>query len=102
GVEGREAFARARDDGLPRHHLYVVVEDNRAHLDHWLLRHLLRQDPVARERYGALKKRNVELANDDMDVYVAAKPSLVAELLTRARGDGGLAPEGARAPGAEQ
>jgi GrpB-like predicted nucleotidyltransferase (UPF0157 family)/quercetin dioxygenase-like cupin family protein len=93
GVKGREAFARASDDGLPRHHLYVVVENNRAHLDHWLLRDLLRQDPVARERYGALKKRNVELANDDMDVYVAAKAALVAELLTRARAERGLAPE---------
>jgi GrpB-like predicted nucleotidyltransferase (UPF0157 family)/quercetin dioxygenase-like cupin family protein len=92
GVSGREAFARRTDDGLPRHHLYVVVEDNRAHLDHWLLRDLLRQDPVARERYGALKKRNAELADNDIDVYVAAKAAFVAELLARARADRGLPP----------
>jgi GrpB-like predicted nucleotidyltransferase (UPF0157 family)/mannose-6-phosphate isomerase-like protein (cupin superfamily) len=93
GVRGREAFEQPADDGLPRHHLYVVVEDNKAHLDHWLLRDLLREDATARERYGALKKRNAELANDDIDVYVAAKAALVAELLTRARADRGLPPE---------
>jgi GrpB-like predicted nucleotidyltransferase (UPF0157 family)/quercetin dioxygenase-like cupin family protein len=93
GVTGREAFRRPTDDGLPRHHLYVVVEDNKAHLDHWLLRDLLRQDAGARARYGALKKRNAVLADNDIDVYVAAKAALVAELLTRARSDRGLPPE---------
>jgi GrpB-like predicted nucleotidyltransferase (UPF0157 family)/quercetin dioxygenase-like cupin family protein len=92
GVQGREAFRRPADDGLPRHHLYVVVEDNKAHLDHWLLRDLLRQDADARDRYGALKKRNAELADHDIDVYVAAKASFVAELLTRARAERGLPP----------
>lgn len=93
GVTGREAFKQPPDDGLPRHHLYVVVENNKAHLDHWLLRDLLRQDPTARERYGALKKRNAELASNDIDVYIAAKAALVAELLTRARAERGLPPE---------
>jgi GrpB-like predicted nucleotidyltransferase (UPF0157 family)/mannose-6-phosphate isomerase-like protein (cupin superfamily) len=92
GVPGREAFRRPADDGLPRHHLYVVVEDNKAHLDHWLLRDLLRGDPTARDRYGALKKRNAELADNDIDVYVAAKAAFVADLLTRARADRGLPP----------
>jgi GrpB-like predicted nucleotidyltransferase (UPF0157 family) len=93
GVTGREAFRPPSDDELPRHHLYVVVENNKAHLDHWLLRDHLRQDGTARERYGELKKRNAELAERDMDVYVAAKAALVAELLTRARADRGLPPE---------
>ena len=92
GVVGREAFQPVADDGLPRHHLYLVVENSRAHLDHWLLRDLLRDDGDARERYAALKRRNVELANNDIDVYVAAKAALVAELLTRARADRGLPP----------
>ena len=92
GVVGREAFRRPDDDGLPTHHLYLVVENNKAHLDHWLLRDRLRADPDARDRYAALKRRNVELADRDMDVYVAAKAGLVAELLTEARAAGGWPP----------
>jgi len=93
GVAGREAFEPAPEDSLPEHHLYLVVENNRAHVDHWLLRDLLREDGDARARYAALKKRNVELASGDMDVYIAAKAALVAELLTRARAEKGLPPE---------
>lgn len=90
GVPGRQAFTPTADHAWPHHHLYLVVENNKAHLDHWLLRDLLREDALARERYGALKKRNAELANSDMDLYVAAKASFVAELLARARADRGL------------
>jgi GrpB-like predicted nucleotidyltransferase (UPF0157 family)/mannose-6-phosphate isomerase-like protein (cupin superfamily) len=93
GVIGREAFRVPDDEGLPAHQLYLVVENNKAHLDHWLLRDRLRQDADARERYAALKRRNVELADRDMDVYVAAKAGLVAELLTEARAAGGWPPE---------
>lgn len=89
GVEGREAFAAPHNAELPAHHLYLVVENNRAHLDHWLLRDLLRAHAGARERYAALKRRNVDLAGDDMDVYVARKAALVAELLTWARAEHG-------------
>jgi GrpB-like predicted nucleotidyltransferase (UPF0157 family)/quercetin dioxygenase-like cupin family protein len=92
GVPGRQAFTLMRDEGLPRHNLYLVERNNKAHLDHWLLRDLLRQDGDARERYAALKKRNAEVAKDDIDVYVAAKAGLVAELLTRARAERGLPP----------
>jgi GrpB-like predicted nucleotidyltransferase (UPF0157 family) len=92
GVAGREAFREPDDEALPAHHLYLVVENNKAHLDHWLLRDRLRSDPDARERYAALKRRNVELADRDMDVYVAAKAGLVAELLTEARAAGGWPP----------
>lgn len=94
GVTGREAFTRVHEDDppLPEHHLYLVVEGNRAHLDHWLLRDLLRDDADARARYGTLKRRNAKHADRDMDVYVAAKAELVAELLTRARAARGLPP----------
>jgi GrpB-like predicted nucleotidyltransferase (UPF0157 family) len=88
GVEGRQAFA-APDDGLPTHHLYLVVENNRAHLDHWLMRDLLRVEPATRDRYASLKRGNVGRSQGDMDVYVAAKAGLVAELLTRARREQG-------------
>ena len=58
GVTGRQAFAPPNDAGLPSHHLYLVVEDNRAHQDHWLLRDLLREDPASRERYATVKRAN--------------------------------------------
>lgn len=92
GVEGRQSLTYIGADALPEHHLYLVVEGNRAHLDHVLLRDLLRDDADARDRYAALKKENVALADGDMDVYVAAKARLVAELLTRARQERGLEP----------
>ena len=92
GVEGRQAFEAPRQAELPPHHLYLVVVGSKAHLDHVLLRDLLRVDPEARRQYGELKRANVELAQDDMDVYVAAKAGLVAELLTRARMEQGLEP----------
>jgi GrpB-like predicted nucleotidyltransferase (UPF0157 family) len=91
-VEGRQAFAYIGADELPDHHLYVVVDGNKAHLDHVLLRDLLRSDAESRRRYAELKRANVELAGGDMDVYVAAKARLVAELLTRARAERGLPP----------
>jgi len=58
-----------------------------------VLRDMLRGDPEARERYAARKRRNVVLANRDMDVYVTAKAKLVADLLTQARAARGLPPE---------
>jgi GrpB-like predicted nucleotidyltransferase (UPF0157 family) len=77
---------------LPAHHLYLVVENNKAHLDHLLLRDALREDPQLRDEYGALKKTNVDAANGNMDIYVAAKADFVARQLTRAREIRGLQP----------
>lgn len=86
GIPGREAFARpATEDGRPPHNLYVVVENNMAHQDHWRLRDLLREDAEARAEYGALKKANVALANGDIEAYGHAKEDLVTRLLERAR-----------------
>jgi GrpB-like predicted nucleotidyltransferase (UPF0157 family) len=90
GVVGREAFKAPTDSGLPAHHLYVVVENNKAHLDHWLLRDLLREDAEARRRYAELKRRNAEAAAGDMQMYVEAKAELVTELLGRAHAERGL------------
>ena len=90
GVAGRQAFKAPSGSGLPEHHLYVVVENNKAHLDHWLLRDLLREDADARARYAQLKRRNVAFADGDMQVYVEAKADLVTELLRRARTERGL------------
>jgi GrpB-like predicted nucleotidyltransferase (UPF0157 family) len=91
GVPGREAFTSPARADLPAHHLYVVVEDNKAHLDHWLLRDLLRSDGEARERYAEAKRRAVEVADGDIDAYTEAKWNVVIELLARARADRGIA-----------
>lgn len=90
GVAGREAFGAPADADLPPHHLYLVVEDSRAHIDHWLLVALLRADPGTRARYGELKARNAELAGGDIDRYVALKAAFVAEVLTAGRAQRGL------------
>jgi GrpB-like predicted nucleotidyltransferase (UPF0157 family) len=92
GVAEREAFNPPAAAALPAHHLYLVVEDSRPHLDHVLLRDLLRGDPIACERYAALKRDNARRAGTDIDHYVALKAGLVEELLTRARAEHGLAP----------
>jgi GrpB-like predicted nucleotidyltransferase (UPF0157 family) len=92
GVPGRQAFDTSRQHQLPPHHLYVVVENNKAHLDHVLLRDSLRADPDLLRRYAMLKRANVELAQGDIDLYTAAKAHFVAEVLTRAREERGLDP----------
>ena len=92
GVAGRQALKLVGGDALPPHQLYLVVENNKAHLDHWLLRDLLREDAQARERYASLKRHNVQAAQGNMEVYVAAKAAFVAELLTRARAERGFPP----------
>lgn len=84
-VEGREAFELMSEKPLPEHHLYLVVENNRAHVDHWLLRDLLSQDADAKDRYAALKRENAIIAEGDLKVYTARKAALVAELLRSAR-----------------
>ncbi|HYF46200.1 MAG TPA: GrpB family protein, partial [Acidimicrobiales bacterium] len=83
GIAGREAFVSA--PGLPRHHLYVVVEGSKAHLDHVLLRDHLRHHPADLVRYADLKKRNAAEVGGDMEEYVARKHDLVTELLDKAR-----------------
>lgn len=93
GVHGREAFRPPTSESLPPNNLYLVVEDNKAHMDHWLLRDLLLGDDEARESYAALKRYNAEHADGDIDVYVAAKANFVADLLTRARAERGFEPE---------
>ena len=53
GVTGREAFAPPPEPALPSHHLYLVAEDNKAHLDHWLL---ARPAALRRRRSAAVRK----------------------------------------------
>ncbi|MER7246791.1 GrpB family protein [Kribbella sp. NPDC000426] len=85
GIPGREAFALP-PDVAHYHHLYVVVEGNKAHRDHVLLRDHLRTNPVDRERYAARKRELAHLLTTDRTAYVDGKGALVEELIARAGG----------------
>jgi GrpB-like predicted nucleotidyltransferase (UPF0157 family) len=91
-VSGREAFEPIGTPPLPEHHLYLVVENNRAHADHWLLRDALVGNPELINRYAALKGRNVSLADGDAERYTALKAAFVAEVLAEARERRGMPP----------
>lgn len=92
GVTGRGAFETPAGSTLPVHHLYLVVDGSKPHLDHVLLRDLLRRDPVARTRYQAVKRHAAREVAGDVEVYTARKAAVIAELLTRAREERGLPP----------
>lgn len=85
GITGREGFALPAD-AVHYHHLYVVVEGNKAHQDHVLLRDHLRANADDRERYAARKRELAHLLRTDRTSYVSGKGALVEELIARARG----------------
>jgi GrpB-like predicted nucleotidyltransferase (UPF0157 family) len=91
-VEGREAFEPPSGSSFVTHHLYLVVENNRAHCDHWLLRDALIAAPDVRDQYGELKRANVARSGGDADRYVALKASFVARVLARAREERSMEP----------
>ena len=83
GIAGREALEPPVD--APYHHLYVVVADSQAHLDHIDLRDFLRTHPVQAAVYGELKHRLSGLLRTDRAAYADGKAELVTELLRQAR-----------------
>jgi GrpB-like predicted nucleotidyltransferase (UPF0157 family) len=91
-VSDREAFDASSDSSYARHHLYLVVENNRAHCDHWLLREALVGDPDTREAYAQVKRANVEASRGDVNRYVALKARFVADVLAKARIERGMEP----------
>jgi GrpB-like predicted nucleotidyltransferase (UPF0157 family) len=91
-VEGRDAFDAPETPRLPQHHLYLVVINNRAHCDHWLLREALIDNSHLIDRYARIKRENADLVGDDIERYVALKAAFVAEVLTEARLARGMEP----------
>lgn len=85
GIPGREAFALP-PDAVHYHHLYVVVDGNKAHQDHVVLRDHLRADAADRERYAARKRELAHLLTTDRTAYGSGKGALVEELIARAGG----------------
>jgi len=91
-VPGREAFEAETTPPLPVHHLYLVVENNRAHTDHWLLREVLTDNPELIDRYAAIKRENVLRSGGDRERYTALKAVFVAEVLAQARRERAMEP----------
>jgi GrpB-like predicted nucleotidyltransferase (UPF0157 family) len=91
-VSAREAFDAPPNSPFPPHHLYLVVENNRAHCDHWLLREALLEDPNTRDAYAQVKRENVERSRGDINRYVALKARFVADVLAKARLERGMEP----------
>lgn len=83
GIEGREAFSTP--EGLPYHHLYVVVNGNEAYRDHIDVRDFLLSHPDAAAEYAQRKRELEPLLTTDRDLYVERKGEFVEELLRRAR-----------------
>lgn len=83
GIEGREAFEAL--PGLPRHHLYVVVEGSEPYRNHAELRDFLRSHPAQAQRYAAAKQDLSPLLGTDRRWYTEGKNSIVKELLALAR-----------------
>jgi len=83
GVPGREAFVQPQ--GLPEHHLYVVVQGSQPHRDHVDFRNYLRANPATAARYATEKRRLAHLLASDRDAYVSGKAWLVREILASAR-----------------
>lgn len=83
GIQGREAFALP-PDAVHYHHLYVVVDGNKAFRDHIALRDHLRANAADRERYAERKRELAHLLTTDRTAYVSGKGALVEELIARA------------------
>lgn len=83
GIPGREAFMWPPD--APRHHLYVVVEGSKPHLDHIRFRDLLRSDPDVAHEYAQLKRALAEQHRNDRASYTEAKTDFIERILDDAR-----------------
>ncbi len=79
GIEGREAFAAPAR--LPRHNLYVCVDDGRALRNHVTFRDHLRAHAEAREAYEALKRELARRFPNDIESYAKAKTEFVLGVL---------------------
>ncbi|HEU4718082.1 MAG TPA: GrpB family protein [Bacteroidia bacterium] len=93
GIDEREVFKR-RDEFVPwgetqrewpLHNLYVCRNSITALKNHLAFRDYLRENPVKRDEYGALKKQIAAAHPHDIDAYVREKTDFVIKAL-RAKG----------------
>lgn len=78
GIDDRWSFEAPAE--LPRTHTYVIVDGCLALRNHLTVRNVLRQHSRLRDEYAALKRRLAE-ETDDINVYIAGKSALLAEIL---------------------
>ena len=84
GIKERHAFKYEDKPHLMRHHLYVCPSYSEEFKRHVAFRDYLRANPQDRDWYGELKTLAVQRFPEDIDGYMAAKSSCVAEIINRA------------------
>jgi GrpB-like predicted nucleotidyltransferase (UPF0157 family) len=79
GIPGRSAFMWPPHS--PRHHLYVVVEGSKPHLDHVRFRDYLRDHPEVAREYAELKRALADQHRSDRAAYTEAKAEFIDRVL---------------------
>jgi GrpB-like predicted nucleotidyltransferase (UPF0157 family) len=82
GIAGREAFMWPSH--APRHHLYVVVDGSKPHVDHIRFRDYLRNHPEVACEYARLKRGLAEQHRNDREAYTSAKAESISRVLAAA------------------
>jgi GrpB-like predicted nucleotidyltransferase (UPF0157 family)/chloramphenicol 3-O-phosphotransferase len=82
GIPGRDAFMWPPHS--PRHHLYVVIEGSKPHVDHVRFRDHLRNYPQVAREYAELKRALAEQHRSDRERYTEAKAEFIARVLADA------------------
>jgi GrpB-like predicted nucleotidyltransferase (UPF0157 family)/chloramphenicol 3-O-phosphotransferase len=82
GIPGRDAFMWPPH--APRHHLYVVVEGSKPHVDHIRFRDCLRNHPQVAREYAELKRALADQHSIDGASYTEAKAEFISRVLVDA------------------
>jgi len=82
GVSGREAFMWS--PYAARHHLYVVIEGSKPHVDHIRFRDHLRKHPQVAREYAELKRVVADRYRNDRESYTEAKSEFISRVLADA------------------
>ena len=68
----------------PRHHLYVVVEGIKPHVDHVRFRDYLRNHPEVAREYAELKRALADQHRNERASYTEAKAEFISRVLANA------------------
>jgi GrpB-like predicted nucleotidyltransferase (UPF0157 family)/chloramphenicol 3-O-phosphotransferase len=83
GIFGQEAFWWPPE--TPAHHLYVVVEGTKPHVDHIRFRDYLRHHPEVAHEYAELKRRLAQQHRYDREAYTNGKTAFITRVLAADR-----------------
>jgi len=84
GQPGREVFRLKDETPLPIHHLYVCPKDNQELKQETAFRDYMKKHKADRERLRALKWELAEKFNNDKQLYIDGKDTLVKEITQKA------------------